>query len=52
MRNRTRLIAAAAAEELRARLRALLRRSGAGTEVVRFAGFELDLAADAGPRGP
>jgi hypothetical protein len=48
MRNRTRLIAAAAAEELRA----LLRRSGAGTELLRFAGIELDLAADAGPRGP
>jgi len=34
-----------ALEELRARLRALLRRSGAGTELLRFAGVELDLAA-------
>src|SRR5690348_17603392 len=34
-----------ALEELRARLRALLRRSGAGAELLRFAGVELDLAA-------
>jgi two-component system, OmpR family, response regulator MprA len=34
-----------ALEELRARLRALLRRSGAGTALLRFAGIELDLAA-------
>jgi two-component system, OmpR family, response regulator MprA len=34
-----------ALEELRARLRALLRRSGAGAELLRFAGIELDLAA-------
>ena len=34
-----------ALEELRARLRALLRRSGAGAELLRFAGIELDLSA-------
>ena len=34
-----------ALEELRARLRALLRRSGAGTDLLRFGGVELDLAA-------
>ena len=34
-----------ALEELRARLRALLRRSGAGADVLRFADVELDLAA-------
>src|ERR1700751_2579284 len=34
-----------ALEELRARLRALLRRSGAGAELLRFAGVELDVAA-------
>ncbi|HEY2553281.1 MAG TPA: response regulator transcription factor [Streptosporangiaceae bacterium] len=34
-----------ALEELRARLRALLRRSGAGADRLRFAGVELDLAA-------
>ena len=34
-----------ALEELRARLRALLRRSGAGSELLRFAGIELDVAA-------
>ncbi len=34
-----------ALEELRARLRALLRRSGAGADVIRFADVELDLAA-------
>src|SRR5262249_17216490 len=34
-----------ALEELRARLRALLRRSGAGAELLRFADVELDLAA-------
>ena len=34
-----------ALEELRARLRALLRRSGAGAELLRFADIELDVAA-------
>jgi two-component system response regulator MprA len=34
-----------ALEELRARLRALLRRSGAGSELLRFAGIQLDVAA-------
>jgi Response regulators consisting of a CheY-like receiver domain and a winged-helix DNA-binding domain len=34
-----------ALEELRARLRALLRRSGAGAGLLRFAGIELDVAA-------
>jgi len=34
-----------ALDELRARLRALLRRSGAGAEVLRFADIELDLGA-------
>jgi two-component system response regulator MprA len=34
-----------ALEELRARLRALLRRSGAGADLLRFADIELDLAA-------
>jgi two-component system response regulator MprA len=34
-----------ALDELRARLRALLRRSGAGTEVLRFDDIELDLRA-------
>jgi two-component system, OmpR family, response regulator MprA len=34
-----------ALEELRARLRALLRRSGAGAEVLRFGDIELELAA-------
>lgn len=34
-----------ALEELRARLRALLRRSGAGAELLRFDGIELDVAA-------
>jgi two-component system response regulator MprA len=34
-----------ALDELRARLRALLRRSGAGTEVLRFVDVELDLGA-------
>jgi two-component system response regulator MprA len=34
-----------ALDELRARLRALLRRSGARTEVLRFADVELDLGA-------
>jgi two-component system response regulator MprA len=34
-----------ALEELRARLRALLRRSGAGAELLRFTDIELDLAA-------
>jgi len=40
-----------ALEELRARLRALLRRSGAGAELLRFAGVELDLAAHQASRG-
>src|SRR6201982_3895981 len=39
-----------ALEELRARLRALLRRSGAGTDLLRFADVELDLAARPGRR--
>ena len=34
-----------ALEELRARLRALLRRTGAGADLLRFADIELDLAA-------
>src|SRR6267378_18165 len=34
-----------ALEELRARLRALLRRSGAGAGLLRFAGVELDVTA-------
>src|SRR5262249_61227509 len=34
-----------ALEELRARLRALLRRSGAGADLLRFADIELDVAA-------
>jgi two-component system response regulator MprA len=34
-----------ALEELRARLRALLRRSGAGADLIRFADVELDLTA-------
>ena len=34
-----------ALEEVRARLRALLRRSGAGAGLLRFAGIELDVAA-------
>ncbi len=34
-----------ALEELRARLRALLRRSGAGADLLRFAGIDLDVAA-------
>jgi two-component system, OmpR family, response regulator MprA len=34
-----------ALEELRARLRALLRRSGAGVELLRFADIALDVAA-------
>jgi two-component system response regulator MprA len=34
-----------ALEELRARLRALLRRSGAGADLLRFADIELDLPA-------
>src|SRR6201998_4437578 len=34
-----------ALEELRARLRALLRRSGAGAELLRFDGVELDVGA-------
>ena len=40
-----------ALEELRARLRALLRRSGAGADLLRFAGVELDLAAHQARRG-
>jgi two-component system response regulator MprA len=40
-----------ALEELRARLRALLRRSGAVEEVLRFAGLELDTAACRASRG-
>jgi two-component system response regulator MprA len=34
-----------ALEELRARLRALLRRSGAGADLLRFAGIDVDVAA-------
>ncbi len=40
-----------ALEELRARLRALLRRSGSGQEVLRFADVELDLAGYRARRG-
>ena len=40
-----------ALEELRARLRALLRRSGASAELLRFADVELDLAAYQARRG-
>lgn len=40
-----------ALEELRARLRALLRRSGAAEEVLRFADLELDTAACRASRG-
>ncbi|WP_433440714.1 response regulator transcription factor [Nonomuraea sp. CA-141351] len=40
-----------ALEELRARLRALLRRSGAADEVLRFADLELDTAACRASRG-
>jgi two-component system, OmpR family, response regulator MprA len=40
-----------ALEELRARLRALLRRSGAGADRLRFADIELDLAARQARRG-
>jgi two-component system response regulator MprA len=40
-----------ALEELRARLRALLRRSGASAEVLRFADLELDVAACRASRG-
>lgn len=40
-----------ALEELRARLRALLRRSGADSEQLRFADVELDLAAHQARRG-
>ncbi|MET7337925.1 response regulator transcription factor [Nonomuraea sp. NPDC005650] len=40
-----------ALEELRARLRALLRRSGAAEEVLRFADLELDTAACRAARG-
>jgi two-component system response regulator MprA len=40
-----------ALEELRARLRALLRRSGAAEEVLRFADLELDTAACRAHRG-
>jgi two-component system, OmpR family, response regulator MprA len=40
-----------ALEELRARLRALLRRSGAGAELLRFADIDLDLAAYQARRG-
>jgi two-component system, OmpR family, response regulator MprA len=40
-----------ALEELRARLRALLRRSGAAEEVLRFADLELDTAACRAVRG-
>ena len=40
-----------ALEELRARLRALLRRTGAGADLLRFAGVELDLAAHRASRG-
>jgi two-component system, OmpR family, response regulator MprA len=40
-----------ALEELRARLRALLRRSGAGADRLRFADVELDLAAHQASRG-
>ena len=40
-----------ALEELRARLRALLRRSGAGAELLRFADIDLDLAAYQAKRG-
>src|ERR1700751_1470813 len=40
-----------ALEELRARLRALLRRSGAGADVLQFADVKLDLAAHQASRG-
>ena len=40
-----------ALEELRARLRALLRRSGAGADRLRFADVEVDLAAHQASRG-
>ncbi|HVX42898.1 MAG TPA: response regulator transcription factor [Mycobacteriales bacterium] len=40
-----------ALEELRARLRALLRRSGASAEQLRFADIEIDLAAHRAARG-
>ena len=40
-----------ALEELRARLRALLRRSGAGADQLRFADIELDLVARQASRG-
>ena len=40
-----------ALEELRARLRALLRRSGAGTALLRFSDVELDPAAHQASRG-
>jgi two-component system, OmpR family, response regulator MprA len=40
-----------ALEELRARLRALLRRSGAASELLRFADLELDVAACRARRG-
>jgi two-component system, OmpR family, response regulator MprA len=40
-----------ALEELRARLRALLRRSGAGADRLRFADIELDLVARQASRG-
>jgi two-component system response regulator MprA len=40
-----------ALEELRARIRALLRRSGADDEVLRFADLELDTAACRARRG-
>ncbi len=40
-----------ALDELRARLRALLRRSGAGADVLRFADVELNVAAHQASRG-